>query len=103
MRWEKCQLIANAESGSTDELGNRSFVKTVTADTFCRISELTAKDLKIYERTVSDKTLKFLLRIPFAETQGCDYIRLNNTEYSIVETAPSGRFTICFCDKKGKS
>lgn len=103
MKWEKCELIAKTSGDAFDELGNAVKMETVIKTAFCRTAAVTDRDLALYGRTVSDKTLKLLLRCSAADLEQCSMIKFKGIKYNLIETEPSARFPVAFCEKKGKN
>ncbi len=102
MKWEKCELIARVNGNSVDELGNLLKTEKVLKTPLARTVSITDKDLAIYGRTVTDKTVKLLLRCSADDIRACDFVKFNGAMLSVIETKPAGRFFAAFCEKKGK-
>lgn len=102
MKWEKCELIAKVKGDTVDELGNPIKTEKVMKMSLARAVFVTDRDLAIYGRAVTEKSVKLLLRCTADDISACDYIKFKGTMLSVTETEPSGRFFIAFCEKKGK-
>lgn len=102
MKWEKCELIAKVNGDSVDELGNSVKIDKVLKTPLARMISITDKDLAIYGRVVTDKTVKLLLRCTADDMAACDFVKFKGIMLSVIETQPSGRFFVAFCEKKGK-
>lgn len=103
MKWEKCELIAKVNGDTVDELGNSIKTEKVLKLPLARTISITDRDLAIYGRAVTEKSVKLLLRCTADDIGACDYIKFKGTMLSVTETEPSGRFFIVFCEKKGKA
>lgn len=102
MKWEKCELIAKVKGDSVDELGNSVQIEKVLKTPLVRAVSITDRDLAIYGRVVTDKTVKLLLRCTADDMAACDIIKFKGTMLSVIETQPTGCFFTAFCEKKGK-
>lgn len=102
MKWEKCELIAKVKGDTVDELCNPIKTEKVLNTPLARMVCITDRDLAIYGRTVTDKTVKLLLRCTDDDMAACSFVKFRGIMLSVIETEPSGRFFTVFCEKKGK-
>lgn len=102
MKWEKCELIAMVKGDTVDELGNPIKTEKVLNTLLARMVSITDRDLAIYGRTVTNKTVKLLFRCTDDDMAACSFVKFRGVMLSVIETEPSGRFFAVFCEKKGK-
>ena len=102
MKWEKCELIAKVKGDTVDELGNPIKTEKVLNTPLARMVCITDRDLAIYGRAVTEKSVKLLLRCTADDMAACSFVKFRGIMLSVIETEPSGRFFAVFCEKKGK-